>query len=197
MKIYAREEEDCFYMCTPVGHSLVGYGILAHRSELGIQTRWVMLINVVLISNLPDVDFLFGWAAGNPNQYHHLWTHSLAFVLITGGLYGLGYGLFTRKNGLRVGAVVSAVVFSHLVLDYFSKDTRVPQGMPVFWPVSHAFFLSPVSLFSDVYKASSNSAFLGSLLCWHNLWTLLLEVAVLMPFVAWWIIRHRKRSKPK
>ena len=183
-------------MCTPIGHSLVGYSVLSHESGLGIRSRWIMFLHVLALANLPDIDFLFGWARGNPNAYHHLWTHSLIFALLAGGLYGAVYTLFLRRDGIKAGGFAAGIVLSHLVLDFFSKDTREPCGMPLFWPFSNKFLLSPVTIFQDVHKASSNSTFLGSLFCWHNLWTILLEVAVLSPVIAWLILKGRKSRNP-
>jgi hypothetical protein len=44
-----------------------------------IHLPWLFVF-ILLCANVPDVDFLFGFAAGNPNLYHHMWTHSLAFL---------------------------------------------------------------------------------------------------------------------
>ena len=182
-------------MCTPLGHVLAGYAVLSRTSVSTIPSRWMMLFFVVLVANLPDIDFLFGWSVGNPNRYHHLWTHSIVFAVLTGVVVGAVYTVFTHKNGFKIGVVAASIVGSHLVLDFFSKDTRVPSGMPLFWPISDKYYLSPVVLFQDVHKASSNEAFLGSLVCWHNLWTLLIELAILMPLAIWMYIKYGKTSK--
>jgi len=72
---------------TSVGHALAGASILLtsskRRKKLGIL-QWVV---VFLLANLPDVDFLFGYVAGNPSRYHHLWTHSLTFAIGIGVLF--------------------------------------------------------------------------------------------------------------
>jgi inner membrane protein len=182
-------------MCTPIGHALAGYAVLSRTSVSRTQSRWMMLFFIVLVANLPDIDFLFGWSVGNPNRYHHLWTHSIVFAVLTGVVVGAVYSLFSRKNGLKMGGVATGIVGLHLVLDFLSKDTRAPNGMPLFWPISGKYFLSPVVLFLDVHKASSNEAFFGSLFCWHNLWTLLIELAILMPPAIWMYVKYGKTSK--
>ena len=182
-------------MCTPLGHSLVGYSIYRNQHVLQSRTPWMMFFQVVLISILPDIDFVFGTMVGNPNRYHHLWTHSLAFVLLVGGLYGLGYTLLKRKNGFKAGGVVSGIVLSHIILDFFSRDTREPCGMPLFWPIHNGFYHAPVTIFLDVSKASSNSAFLGSLFSLHNLRTVLMEVVVLSPLLIWMFLKNKRGVK--
>lgn len=179
-------------MCTPLGHSIVGYSVAMNQSGIEIRKIGWMILHVVLFANLPDIDLLVGYAVGNPNRYHHLWTHSLGFVILAGLLYGISYALLKKKNGLKAGLIISGIVFSHIVLDFFSKDTRVPYGMPLFWPISEKFYLSPVTLFLDINKASSSDAFLGSLFCLHNLWTLLFEVAVMTPLLVWIYSHHKK-----
>jgi len=179
-------------MCTPIGHALVGYSMIKNQSEMNPSSLWLMVVQVLLISNLPDIDFLFGFAVGNPNRFHHLWTHSLMFAIMAGGLYGMIYTLFTKKNGFKVGLMVAGIVCSHLLLDFLSKDTREPCGMPLFWPFSQAFFLSPVPLFSDISKSSSSGTFLGSLFCLYNLRTVMIEVALLSPLGIWIFLSRRK-----
>jgi len=181
-------------MCTPVGHTIAGYTVFISQYHSGSKNRWINIIVVLLFSNLPDVDLLFGYVVGNPNQYHHLWTHSLAFVLGVGSLFGLGYWVFMRRGGLRVGCIVSCVVLSHIVLDFFTKDTSFPYGIQLFWPMSQKFFISPITIFRDVSKASSSGAFLGSLFCWHNLWTVLVELVLLGPPLVWILLRYRVRK---
>ena len=169
-------------MCTPIGHSIAGCSIVSGQQGRTGPARWILLIAIIMASNLPDIDFVFGYIAGNPNLYHHLWTHSLFFMLMSGVIFGIAYRVLEGKGGFKAGLVVCCIVFSHLVLDFITGDSSTPYGMQLFWPVSRDFFISPITLFRDVSKASSSQAFLGSLFCWHNAWTVLLEVAILGPF---------------
>ena len=112
-------------MCTPLGHVLAGYAVLSRTSVSTIPSRWMMLFFVVLVANLPDIDFLFGWSVGNPNRYHHLWTHSIVFAVLTGVVVGAVYTAVTHKNGFKIGVVAASIVGSHLVL-----PDRVPARGP-------------------------------------------------------------------
>jgi len=182
-------------MCSPVGHTFLGYSVSLDSSVFVKWRKWWIIILIIFMSNLPDIDFCFGYLKGDPNLYHHQWTHSLTFVFAVALLFGLGYRLFTRKPGLKVGCIVAVILISHLLLDIFCKDTRVPYGIQLFWPMSQKFFISPMTFLRDVSKASSNRAFLSSLFCWHNFWTVMTEVAVLGPILlSVWVWRRKKRS---
>lgn len=170
--------------------SAVALPFFNQRSHLGFF-GWA---GVVLLSNLPDVDFLFGFVQGAPNRYHHLGTHSIVFGVAVGMVFGFGYWIVTRRGGFRWGILAFGVVFSHILLDFFTLDQRPPYGIPLLWPVRHEFFLSPVLIFQDVSKASTSDAFLRSLFCWHNVGTVLREIAILGPVwvgVAVWKRRSR------
>ena len=151
---------------------------------------WVVAI---LLANLPDIDYLFGYVVGNPNKYHHLWTHSLTFAVGVGVISDFLYWIIVRKESFRFGCIAFFLVFSHLVLDFFTKDTMYPYGMRLFWPFSQKFFISPMTLFLDVNKASSSHTFIRSLFCWHNFWTVLVEVIILGPPFVWLWLRKRER----
>jgi len=142
---------------------------------------------------LPDIDFLFGFFVGNPNRYHHQFTHSLCFVVISGLMAA---ALFARRN--RVQFSLFAVLFigagvSHILLDFCAVDTREPFGIPLFWPLENSFYISPVQIFSDVHRASDNKLFFISMLTAHNLRTVLFEVLLLGPVLI--IVDRIRKSK--
>ncbi|MFH1940856.1 MAG: metal-dependent hydrolase [bacterium] len=182
-------------MCTPFGHSLLGYSMASGYSFWSIGQRWVVYGLILFLSNLPDVDFLFGYFTGNPNRYHHGWTHSLMFAVIVGVVFGVASSSFTRHNGIRAGIVAFILVLSHILLDFFTKDTRPPFGMPLFWPASKAYFISHATPFLDVTKASTNGEFLSSLFCVHNLRTVLSELAIFVPLTAGIFIYRRRKER--
>ncbi len=180
-------------MATPVGHMIAGVAASLGRQGLLPPINWKVILGVFVLANLPDIDFLFGAVVGNPNRFHHGWTHSIAFAVLTGVTVGVIVQL-QRKNGIKAGLWASGILGTHLVLDYISKDTRVPYGMPLFWPFSDAQYLSPVIILQDVHKASGNDAFFASLICWHNLVTIFIEVAVLSPLILLVYLHYRKHK---
>ena len=140
---------------------------------------WKSITGLVIIANLPDVDFLFGWIRGHPNQYHQGATHSLLFItavsLITGWVYG-----FVRKGyGVQAGVLVLMILAGHLLCDIMAEDTRPPIGIPLFWPFSNTAVHSPISIFGYVQKSSGSRTFISSLFCFHNGWTILREIGIM------------------
>ena len=182
-------------MCTPVGHSLLGYTIYLSIKDSKKRDHWIVPVGIILVASLPDVDFIFGYLSGDPNRYHHFWTHSLVFAGLFGIIAGAGIAGLFRRFSFRFGFLGFFVIFSHIFLDFFTKDTSAPLGMQLFWPFSDNFYLSSVSLFQDVYKASSSSAFLKSLFVWHNLRTVLIEIAILGPMLLFFWIRYSRNKE--
>lgn len=179
-------------MPTPVGHLLAGE-IVRHSSRIVITRRHrFMGVAVLFFSLLPDIDFLFGLPTGDINRYHHLFTHSLLFVILAGTAGGLLLGSSPKERFL-FSALFALVGTSHLLLDCLAVDRRPPLGCPLLWPVWNHFFISPILLFSDVSRPSEPSRFLVGLFNIHNLRTVLLEIALLAPpcLAIWMFVRKR------
>lgn len=179
-------------MPTPIGHALAGATIDRLLVRQNTSQTLVTFLTIIL-ALLPDVDFLFGFFVGNPNRYHHQFTHSLTFVVVTGMIAAT---MLAGRN--RVQFSLFAVVFmgagvSHILLDFFAVDTREPFGIPLFWPLENHFYISPVQIFSDVHRASDNRLFFVSMLTKHNLWTVVFEIILLGPLLT--IIDRLRKSK--
>ncbi len=178
-------------MPTPVGHLLAGVII---RQSLPCDRRGKLFFSAGLLffTLLPDIDFLFGFAVGDMNRYHHLFTHSFLFVCaagLAGGLLFAGGG----RSRFYFSAIFILAGTSHLLLDCLALDQRPPFGCPLLWPVSNRFFISPIVLFSDVKRHSEAGLFLASLFNTHNLRTVAVEIALLAPI--WLILFLRKRKE--
>jgi membrane-bound metal-dependent hydrolase YbcI (DUF457 family) len=180
-------------MCTPIGHALAGAAVYRGGSGKEIRSPWFFVF-ILLCANLPDVDFLFGYVAGNPNLYHHMWTHSLVFCAGVGLLTTLGIRMYRKQQSLRSGLLAFGAVLSHLVLDYFTVDQNSPSGIKLFWPLTEKYYISSVPIFQDVYKISTSSGFFKSLICRHNGVTLLIETVVMVPVFIVVYILTRKRE---
>ena len=179
-------------MCTPIGHSLAGLAVCFYQKRVTVNMRLVLI--TLLLANLADLDFIFGWVSGNPNQYHHRWTHSLFFILSIAIIVCAGLRLMRRPHYFKRGIYVGAVLGSHIVLDFFTRDRSFPYGVQLFWPVSNEFIISPVTVFHDVSKASSSTDFIPSLFCHHNLMTVLLEILILSPvLISILFLKYRRR----
>jgi len=166
-------------MCTPVGHSLAG-AILVRTSRFPfLWTDWKSILGLLFVSNLPDIDILFGWIDGNPNQYHQGATHSLIFIGMASLILGSIYALFHRGRGFQAGYLIFGILAVHLLCDMLGNDTCPPIGIPLFWPLNDMHIHSPVSLFGGVNRAADSRHFIGSLFCRHNAWVVLREIIMM------------------
>jgi membrane-bound metal-dependent hydrolase YbcI (DUF457 family) len=156
-------------MCTPIGHTILGLSILDRQKPGGWMHLWMPVLVIVIAANFPDIDFLFGWRNGNPNQYHQGWTHSILFVaVVLVPIWWFSRSLFAQYSlpGFQILALAMA---SHLLLDILGHDTRPPVGIPLFWPFSELRVKSPIMIFPAVHKASDSGLFIHSLFSLHNL----------------------------
>lgn len=166
-------------MASPIGHTLCGFAIASNFPKQFSFKNWVYWITVLIFTNLPDFDYLFGFIAGNPNEYHRLWTHSLGFMFLSGLFVFFLQRVMQGKWGIKWPLLAMALVFSHLVVDYLGVDTRGDVGIPVFWPLISENFISPISIFRDIHKSNSSGNFIQSLFSVYNLWTIIQEILIL------------------
>ena len=173
-------------MATSLGHSLAGYVVYRCSGKTKIPERFILMIICIVMANTPDLDFLPGILIGQPALYHQGLTHSLGFAVMA----SLGIaGIFSFKK--KMFSVVFKVCFlsyaSHLVIDIFGPDGRLPYGIPLFWPISGAHVISPVQLFPGAHHASSTSAslqeWLYGVFSLHNLGAIAIEIIIIVPFL--------------
>jgi inner membrane protein len=144
-------------MATPFGHSLAGwaaYNVLRPEKEHD-PLRLVLLS--VFMANAPDMDFLPGLLARRPALFHQGITHSVGIALVA----SLGAAWLFRVRGAqfyRVFNLCFISYLSHLLIDFFGPDKRLPYGIPVFWPVSQEYAISRVPFFWGVHHAGVTSA---------------------------------------
>jgi hypothetical protein len=78
-------------MSLPLGHAALGittYDLTSNADEVSVFRRWKVLTVVVILSNLPDIDVIFGLLySGNGELFHRGPTHSLLFACFSGMLY--------------------------------------------------------------------------------------------------------------
>ncbi|MFQ5636716.1 MAG: metal-dependent hydrolase [bacterium] len=183
-------------MPLPVGHSLMGYALHESVERKHSRFDWKTVLIFAIVANLPDIDFLPGFFAGDPNKYHHHYlSHSMAFAMFAGSFFGYFYAKWMKKSVLVYFLIFTGVCFSHLILDYFTLDTSEPKGLPMFWPVSSRYFYSQFSIFMSVHKIGDSATFISSLFVLHNLWVALWEIVVFIPVLT--IIKLVKHSKKK
>ncbi len=172
-------------MPSPVAHSLLAYGVHCRLHEPQHKgARLLLLLALVLVSSLPDADFLLGWIAGDVNLYHHQATHSIGFCLPAAAILAVAMNRVWRICVGRWVVIDAVLLASHLLLDALTADTRAPYGQPLFWPLWGGYVRSPFTLFLDVRRAGARTEFFPSLLSAHNLKAVAWEILVLGPVVA-------------
>lgn len=166
-------------MCTPMGHTMLGLAAWVGWAPFRdpgstAQRRWSDLFFLAGMSMAPDADLIPGVLTGDLNAYHHMFTHTLGWVvLISVAMWFLWKGLFpeTPRVLLFWGLCMAG---GHLVQDMLTRDAYPPIGVMLFWPISEIRVHAPVDLFPNVQKAD-----FADLFQWRNLRTVAAEFFIM------------------
>jgi inner membrane protein len=183
-------------LASPIAHTLLGFTLfnlgLAGIRDFQIRP-WFLYGLVATASLAPDLDFIPGLLLGDPNRYHQTLSHSLGMALVL----ALGFGAILRllKTGpswANWSSLLLLLIFSHLLLDFFTQDYRPPFGFPLFWPFSETLHTSPIPIFPASVRDVSRSDFWS-----QNGYVLLVEGCVFLPlwFASWKARRDPLKSK--
>lgn len=186
-------------MATPIGHMLVGsalgIGYLLPRAgslASALRALWAQrlpLIGVALLACLPDIDFLLGLSCGSANRFHQGYTHSLAWIaLLVTGIWVI-WQRQSPGNGLGRIAFLTAVAYSHLLLDIMTVDMGPPYGVYLFWPLYEQRICTPLLyFFKDIDRTHVFS--------WHNVMGMVWEIAITLPFPILILLWKATPAKP-
>lgn len=169
-------------MPSPIGHTMAGLIIGLCKAVCPTSVVKELLFCIVL-SNLPDLDFIPGILVGDLNRFHHRFSHSILFVLII----SLFIGFIWRKDR---GLLAFILLTNHLLLDYFTKDTSFPYGMTLFWPFSDRYYIS----LSAIFPAYKKRAMVMDIINPANLLGYLIEVGIFLPFLIFALYIYRRRK---
>jgi membrane-bound metal-dependent hydrolase YbcI (DUF457 family) len=97
----------------------------------------------VTLAVAPDLDILVGWHRGP--------SHSAVTAVAVGLIVGL-LALVRGRSAAVLGGAAFAAWASHVVLDWLGRDQSPPHGIMALWPLSHAYWLSGLDLFSEVSR---------------------------------------------
>lgn len=172
-------------MATPIGHALVGYTVYGFSAAPTGFGRLHLAFLAIGTAIIPDLDFLPGFLMGKPNLYHQGITHSLLFALVVSLGIATVYSSM-GKSFFRVFNLCFVSYLSHLLIDLFGPDTRLPYGQPLFWPISDQYFISPVQLLLGARHTAStyapNDEWIKSIFNIYNVRAIALEVIIFAPF---------------
>lgn len=186
-------------MPSPVGHSMGALALMGLVRLLGLVRRrtpvpaparlqidlrsqfalWVWAALLVFAANAPDLDFVPGILVGEPDRFHHGPAHSLGGALLFSGLVWVLARQVRPKQALPIAVLLGLGFMSHLFLDMCSMDTRAPNGVPLFWPLSSTYIMLPVPVFLDIQRNLAASNFFTSLISTHNLHAITWEFVVM------------------
>jgi inner membrane protein len=172
-------------MATPLAHSLAGYAIYRFGDDRQGRGGLGLALLALTMANAADLDFLPGLVVGKPALYHQGISHSLGIAL----LVSVGSAVLFRRLIAQPLTLVIAVGFfayvSHLVIDMLGPDLGPPYGIPLFWPISGVYVISPIPIFLGVRHAISSDVatgeWLASIFSLYNLGAFALDIALLTP----------------
>ncbi len=188
-------------MALPIAHAAAGY--LVHRAGRrfsGEAGGWRRAVLCMFIGNLPDMDFLVGFVIGFPGLLHRGISHTIVGAVAFGVVAGAIARWWWREPFVAAACVFGAAYFSHLALDFVTIDTRPPPGVQFLWPFSSGYFISPVTVFSEIYiDGQTRAGFLRTVFAWPTFVVLVREVVIAAlaigawQAVEWW--RGRSESE--
>lgn len=182
-------------MPSPVGHSLLGFVIFHLFKRKHVKWNILIIVIIIIISNLPDFDFIPGILTGEPNRYHHGISHSFGFVLILSGVIYFALNFWDKTKSRMLTGWFFIFSSLHIILDFFANDTTQPFGEPLFWPLWSSYVISPYSIFFDIRRSNDIKEFFPSLFSLHNLKAILIEIVFV--FILWVIMNRILRLKSK
>lgn len=143
---------------------------------------------LVALANLPDIDFLPGYLAGEPRAYHWGPTHSLAAAVVAGLVTGLVARRLTGKF-LPMALLGGAAYASHVIMDMLLGPGALYRGMglQVLWPFSTAVHMAPWSVFRMFPASIDEIGPLRALFSQSVLPLMIREAAIMTPvcLAAW------------
>jgi len=152
-------------MALPIAHATAGY--LVHRINrrgAGFQ-GWQRALAFMAIGNLPDADFLFGFVLGHPGAFHRGISHTVLAAIVFGVVCGALSHWWWRDRWLPAALAFGAAYGSHLLVDALTVDARGEAGAQFFWPLSSAYYISPVTIFGEIIiDGRSRAGFLATVL---------------------------------
>jgi membrane-bound metal-dependent hydrolase YbcI (DUF457 family) len=167
-------------MALPIAHATAGY--LVHRAGRRVVAEgggWRRPVVFMFIGNLPDMDFVVGFVIGQPGLLHrgvsHTWLAAVVFALAAAAFVRWRWHQRFGPAALLFGAAY----LSHLLLDFLTMDTRPPAGGQFLWPLSSAYFVSPVTTFTEIYiDGTTRAGFLRTVLAWRSVVVLTREIVI-------------------
>jgi inner membrane protein len=126
-------------MPLPIGHIAIGLATHELTTTRSALSRWRLFAAILVLSNLPDIDVIFGlllqW---NGSAFHRGPSHSLLFALVMGLLASRASSIWGRLPRLGFWTCFS-LILSHVGADAWLSTSAVSFFWPleVHWSTGH------------------------------------------------------------
>ena len=134
-------------MPSPLGHTLLGVATANVVAQaIGLPSSPALWAGAVILSNVPDLDWLVV-ASGRPmRQTHRGASHSLLVLGV--GMLGLAWAGYMADGVLdaRLWLAWAAALLSHPLLDVMTTSSAAATkgfGIPLLWPLSQRRWALP------------------------------------------------------
>jgi inner membrane protein len=169
---------------------------MAGNQSTARSWRWYLFAAVAAVA--PDFDLLPGLLVGDANRFHQGVSHSLGAAVVFGAVSILAARWLGAKP-FRVAVISTVLYSSHLLLDFFVDDKRPPFGIPLLWPASDGYWMSPLPVFGGIkhgIPGDSVFIFLTNVFSWYNIRVMAIETLVFVPMLvcSWYLTGHRWKS---
>ena len=182
-------------MASPIGHAIAGYTVYRATWNKNREDSKTLLFLCLLMGIAPDFDFFPGILVGQPALYHQGISHSIGFAVISSLILAWLYS-FKRGTFLGDWGRFCLSYCSHLLMDFFAPDGRLPFGEPLFWPFDTSHYLGPFQIFRGFHHAGSTSAstteWLAGIFQPSNLVAIGLELMVFTPLLLFLYWKSRR-----
>jgi len=176
-----RDEVRSYGMPSSVGHGLAALsaGWALAGVAVARRARLIQAALLVAIGAAPDLDLLWG--------RHSRETHSMGAAILVASV-AAWQRWPVASTRWRIWLAVCAAWLTHPVLDALALDTSVPLGITAFWPWSHEYYQTGLSVFGPTSRRYWLDNFWSM-----NLASIGKELILLGPVTAgvWW----KKRSQ--
>jgi len=146
-------------MSLPLGHAAFGltaYDLTSNADEVSVFRRWKVLAAVVIISNLPDIDVIFGLVySGNGQLFHRGPTHSLLFACFIGVLYATCSRRWEALPPIKF-LHTFLLICTHLFADSVFTDSPISLFWPFEMSLATGFQGWPDVIHSIIFKATND-----------------------------------------
>lgn len=158
-------------MPTPLGHALAGVAAgWAVAPPSAPRSRLILQITVLaVLAAAPDLDLLIGRHSGE--------THSIGAAVIVATVAAWRRWPLAETRW-RIWIAAWLAWSSHPLLDALSPDTSAPIGVMAFWPFSHAYVQTGLSVFAPIWRFPVTVREIR-----HDLLAAVRELAILGPVV--------------